>query len=415
MGSHHLEPPRLSTQGGSSGSTPSSPTRASYASRAESEFISAYMRDSVALPTGAPSGSAESPTDRDRTTEAFASSRRLSLVDLSSSTDALGLGSPIDGGLRRRSSSSTRLADDGRPLPSDEGDDPLRQRSAFDAFDAGQDAFSNRPHPLYDTAPKTSPLPQGRFSRTDPFYRGRRGSDPYLSVRDDLGEGSSGRGRAGLYDELDDQDPEDERGIGTSARLTRFAELPAGHDPSDPRRLSASASGRLEEGWSKRKSRRRPSDAEKHPVSPLSRRGTLSAAAAAIRRASVRVVNLETSMPTDASRPDPDMDDKAEVEDPLHIAALDDGGTTSPPTPAGVELRGKSLGIFGPQNKLRTTLYKVFRHPVTEPLILCLIIVDTIVLTIQAAPNVYEHPRPTKGYFHTWEDWALFVLFCLFT
>lgn len=36
-------------------------------------------------------------------------------------------------------------------------------------------------------------------------------------------------------------------------------------------------------------------------------------------------------------------------------------------------------------------------------------------MTIQTSPNVYTHPRPTKGYFHAWEDYALFVAFVAFT
>lgn len=45
-----------------------------------------------------------------------------------------------------------------------------------------------------------------------------------------------------------------------------------------------------------------------------------------------------------------------------------------------------------------------------------LILADVVILTIQAAPNVFTHPRPNgAGYFHTWEDWALFVINILFS
>jgi hypothetical protein len=54
-------------------------------------------------------------------------------------------------------------------------------------------------------------------------------------------------------------------------------------------------------------------------------------------------------------------------------------------------------------------------HRWTEPLILVLIVLQVVVLTIQSAPNVYEHPRPTKGYFHSWEDYTLFSIFVFFT
>lgn len=51
----------------------------------------------------------------------------------------------------------------------------------------------------------------------------------------------------------------------------------------------------------------------------------------------------------------------------------------------------------------------------TEPIILILIILSVVILTIQSAPSVYTHPRPTSGYFHSWEDYVLFVLFIFFT
>lgn len=40
--------------------------------------------------------------------------------------------------------------------------------------------------------------------------------------------------------------------------------------------------------------------------------------------------------------------------------------------------------------------------------------VYVVVLTIQSAPALFE-PRPGDGFFHTWEDYALFVLFIVFT
>lgn len=49
-------------------------------------------------------------------------------------------------------------------------------------------------------------------------------------------------------------------------------------------------------------------------------------------------------------------------------------------------------------------------------MVLLLIIVNVLVLTLQAAKDVYTHPRPIgRGYFHTWEDWVLFFLFIAFT
>lgn len=59
----------------------------------------------------------------------------------------------------------------------------------------------------------------------------------------------------------------------------------------------------------------------------------------------------------------------------------------------------------------------------TEPIVLLLIVFNAIVLTIQAARSLTlpdddsdsPLPPPVRGYFHAWEDYALFFLFILFT
>lgn len=94
--------------------------------------------------------------------------------------------------------------------------------------------------------------------------------------------------------------------------------------------------------------------------------------------------------------------------------ALDGPGTDqwqaqTPPNP----LRGKTLGIFSPENKLRLKLCDVLVYPITEPAILVLIVVQTILLAVDAAPSVYTHPRrPDWG---SKTDWALLGLFIIFT
>ncbi|KAM0754891.1 hypothetical protein T439DRAFT_283840 [Meredithblackwellia eburnea MCA 4105] len=98
-----------------------------------------------------------------------------------------------------------------------------------------------------------------------------------------------------------------------------------------------------------------------------------------------------------------DYDDAASLEEEEQVVLTD--------------LRGRSLGIFGPQNWIRVGCANVLKWKATEPLILVGILLSTIVMTIQSSPNVNEHPRPTanQGYFNTWEDWALFVLFICFS
>ena len=81
-----------------------------------------------------------------------------------------------------------------------------------------------------------------------------------------------------------------------------------------------------------------------------------------------------------------------------------------PPNP----LRGKTLGIFSPDSKIRNTLCDLLVYPLTEPAILILIVVQTVLLAVDASQSVYEHPRPS----HFGEspiDLALLGLFVIFT
>lgn len=79
-------------------------------------------------------------------------------------------------------------------------------------------------------------------------------------------------------------------------------------------------------------------------------------------------------------------------------------------------LRGKSLGIFSPDNPIRTGLCDILVQPWTEPLILILIVLQTILLCVEAAPNVFDDGdgRPDR-WGSTPIDWAIFVLFVIYT
>ncbi|KAL2269870.1 hypothetical protein VTJ83DRAFT_2054 [Remersonia thermophila] len=79
-------------------------------------------------------------------------------------------------------------------------------------------------------------------------------------------------------------------------------------------------------------------------------------------------------------------------------------------------LRGKSLGIFPPDNPIRKGLCDLLVNPWTEPLILVLIIAQAILLAVEAGPDVFVdgNGRPER-WGASWIDWALFGLFVLFT
>lgn len=77
-------------------------------------------------------------------------------------------------------------------------------------------------------------------------------------------------------------------------------------------------------------------------------------------------------------------------------------------------LRGKSLGVFSPDNKLRQKLCDILVYPATEPFILILIVLQTVLLAVEAAPNVYHSPRPAS-WGHSAIDWTILALFVVFT
>lgn len=75
--------------------------------------------------------------------------------------------------------------------------------------------------------------------------------------------------------------------------------------------------------------------------------------------------------------------------------------------------RGRSLGIFSPDNKLRLWLSDLLVHPVTEPLLLVLIIVQTVLLAVDASEDVFIHQRSKE--WGSGIDYALLGLFLVYT
>ncbi|KAH7026510.1 Ion transport protein-domain-containing protein [Microdochium trichocladiopsis] len=80
-------------------------------------------------------------------------------------------------------------------------------------------------------------------------------------------------------------------------------------------------------------------------------------------------------------------------------------------------LKGQSLGVFGPENPIRKKLCDLLVNPLTEPLILVLIVVQAVLLAVESANNVFlpgneRPPRwdPTSGF-----NWAILALFIIFT
>ncbi|PBK87237.1 hypothetical protein ARMGADRAFT_939192 [Armillaria gallica] len=143
--------------------------------------------------------------------------------------------------------------------------------------------------------------------------------------------------------------------------------------------------------------------------SPLKKTGTaIKSVSQNIRRMSLRVVNLGGAGLETQMRLADDDPDEVKTEEEL------------PDLTQRLPLRGRTICCLGPQSRVRLALYKMLVYPWTETVILLLIILNAIILTIQAAPSLTladddSTPPTIKGYFQTWEDYVLFVLFIVFT
>lgn len=76
--------------------------------------------------------------------------------------------------------------------------------------------------------------------------------------------------------------------------------------------------------------------------------------------------------------------------------------------------KGYSLGIFPPDSLLRARLCDLLIHPLTEPFILLLIMFQTILLAIQSAQDVNDHPRDLL-WTSPWMNFALLALFIAYS
>jgi voltage-dependent calcium channel len=187
-----------------------------------------------------------------------------------------------------------------------------------------------------------------------------------------------------------------------------------------------------------------PSPAE----SPLSRAGSI------MRAMSQRVVNLsnEPEPPELLFRRRASSSGEEQVDDipPIHIMSDDTAyrpdrmsipiekqpSTTSeeflsvpappPPPPSGIgpptnPFRGNSLGIFSPTNPIRMWLCDILVNPITEIAILVLIILQTVLLAVQASSGESSGDLYTDAInqSHRWGDsffdYAILALFVIFT
>ena len=161
----------------------------------------------------------------------------------------------------------------------------------------------------------------------------------------------------------------------------------------------------------------------------------LSSAGSMLRKMSQRVVNLgnEPEIVEQSIRRQASMKQGRMEEPPLFPAMT--GYAHDEPTPPPIEkvpplvsigqpqekwqqqpnpLKGKSLGIFAPNNRLRLWLCELLVHPATEPVLLILIVIQTILLAIDAAPAL-EYDQRSNRWSSSWIDTGLLILFTIYT
>ncbi len=107
----------------------------------------------------------------------------------------------------------------------------------------------------------------------------------------------------------------------------------------------------------------------------------------------------------------------ATTDGPLldEIIALE-AAPTSAETPIPSAFKGRSLGVFGPDSNVRLRLSDLLVNPWAEPVILVFILAQTVLLAVEAAPDVWGegNARPDR-WGNTPIDWALFAIFVIST
>ncbi|RMZ78366.1 hypothetical protein DV738_g3928, partial [Chaetothyriales sp. CBS 135597] len=78
-------------------------------------------------------------------------------------------------------------------------------------------------------------------------------------------------------------------------------------------------------------------------------------------------------------------------------------------------LRGRSWGIFGPENPVRRFCCELLIHPATEPIILALIVIHTVLLAVNAGTDAVYHRTNTQLWGSSRFDYAILAIFIVYT
>lgn len=181
----------------------------------------------------------------------------------------------------------------------------------------------------------------------------------------------------------------------------------------------------LEEGLS----RSRGSSARSRSLSPSASGGALQRASSMVKSMSQRVVNLSNEPEVIEQAVEREESHKnARLEGPPMLPAMPEYAHDPSPNAAGREkrlswkmwryrnnpFRGRSLGILGPDHPLRLWLCDVLVHPVMEPFILVVIIIQTILLVVESSKSVFDRPLAVR-WGTTSLDYVFFVIFVIYT
>lgn len=143
-------------------------------------------------------------------------------------------------------------------------------------------------------------------------------------------------------------------------------------------------------------------------ASPLGRKMSL-----AVHNASSRIVNLSNDLPYESNPPKEAYDNSGSRENRPKEKDYFSNARQMATDDSEVALQGHSLGVFGPQSWIRKYLLDVLSSPLTEPIILMVIVFQVVVLSLDSSHNV-----PFQKYFLLWghwTDWALLAIFIFYS
>ncbi|KAL4905983.1 hypothetical protein BDW74DRAFT_14980 [Aspergillus multicolor] len=168
----------------------------------------------------------------------------------------------------------------------------------------------------------------------------------------------------------------------------------------------------MESGYSGRRRAESVSRDGGRSLSPSVSGSALMRASSMMKSVSQRVVNLSNEPEVVERSLSRDSHKSSRMEAPPSLPTLTDYAHDAPSTSSFSEqssreksvdskawkdlsnpLRGKALGLLSPDNPIRMWLCDVLVHSFTEPFILVVIIIQTILLTIESAQSQWSQPR----------------------